>query len=88
MHKCIVEKINIKEYELIGSEFWSTPFKYDVRKNYANISLLQSEQSPKLGFSELKRRGLNGTHQVACHLIEPLRSYVHMFFDSKENTTQ
>jgi len=39
-YKCIVEKVNIKENERLGDEFWVKPFVHDSKIRYINIRLV------------------------------------------------
>lgn len=39
-YKCIVEKVDIKEAERFGDEFWIKPFVYNPRIRYINIRLM------------------------------------------------
>lgn len=40
-YKCIVDKINVKENERLGSEFWKKPFVSDPKIKYVNLRIIK-----------------------------------------------
>src|SRR5680860_375531 len=56
-YKCIVEKVDIKEDERLGDEFWLQPFVYNPGIRYVNIRLINEFHNERLKLHCLKDNG-------------------------------
>ncbi len=80
LYKCIAVKVGVPRTDMVGAEFWNEPFEYDEERQYVDLKLLDTTEDVGVSFKELQQHGLNGSHQAAHHLIDPLKAYIESFF--------
>ena len=72
--KCIVTKINLPKPEIDDIKYFVTPPSKEYKK-YMQLKLLEEYDDPRLGYHELKQRGLNSV-QGQQRLPESVKKYI------------
>lgn len=78
-HKCIVEKVNVLEQEIIYDDKYVLSSKFDNSyqegKNYINLRMIEELDQKELNYEQLVKHGLKTT-QSMCTMPEELKKYV------------